>query len=114
MLKIHWCISDADMQNSHSFIHSSYLLPDVSAGRTARELWWTSQEFSPAGIIIITMSLHAHISPEGWTIGPLVAAVLRRLTPSTQLINQGHNTNSVRPTVVTEFTYSVLCLCFRW
>jgi hypothetical protein len=31
-----------------------------------------------------TMVLHAHISPGGWTIGPLVAAVLRRsLTPST-------------------------------
>jgi hypothetical protein len=36
---------------------------DVSAGNIARELWWTSQEFSPAGIIIIiiTMALHAHI-----------------------------------------------------
>jgi hypothetical protein len=52
------------MQNSHSFLHSSYTLPDVSAGRIARELWWTSQEFSPAGIIIITV-LDAHISPEG-------------------------------------------------
>jgi hypothetical protein len=31
-----------------------------------------------------TMVLHAHISPGGWTIGPLVAAVQRRgLTPST-------------------------------
>jgi hypothetical protein len=29
----------------------------------ARELWWTSQEFSPAGIIIIAMVLHPHISP---------------------------------------------------
>jgi hypothetical protein len=52
------------MQNSHSFAHSSYLLPDVSAGRIARGLWWTSQEFSPAGIIIIiTMAVHVHISP---------------------------------------------------
>jgi hypothetical protein len=39
---------------------SSILLfaPDVSAGRTARELWWTSQESSPASIIV-TMALHA-------------------------------------------------------
>jgi hypothetical protein len=30
----------------------------------ARELWWMSQGFSPAGItIIITMAVHAHISP---------------------------------------------------
>jgi hypothetical protein len=36
------------------------LAPDVSAGRTARDLWWTSQEFSPAGIIP-TMALHADI-----------------------------------------------------
>jgi hypothetical protein len=54
-------ISDTDTQNSH-FVHSSYSLLDVSAGRFARELWWTSQEFSPAGIVI-TMALHAHISP---------------------------------------------------
>jgi hypothetical protein len=46
MLKICACISDADTQNSHSFIHFSYLLPDVSVGRTAGELWWTSQELS--------------------------------------------------------------------
>jgi hypothetical protein len=31
-----------------------------------------------------TMVLHAHISPGGWTIGPLVAAVQRQsLTPLT-------------------------------
>jgi hypothetical protein len=31
-----------------------------------------------------TMAIHAHVSPGGWTIGPLVAAVQRRsLTPST-------------------------------
>jgi hypothetical protein len=39
MLKIRWRISHTDRQNSHSFVHSSYSLPDVSAGRTARELW---------------------------------------------------------------------------
>jgi hypothetical protein len=82
MLKLCWHISDTDMQNSHSFIHSSYSLPDVSAGRIARELWWMSQEFSPASTII-TMALHAHISLGEWTIGPLMATVLRHLTPST-------------------------------
>jgi hypothetical protein len=41
------------------------LVPDVSAGRTARELWWTSQDLSPTGIIIITIALHAHILPWG-------------------------------------------------
>jgi hypothetical protein len=34
-----------------SFTHSFYLLPDDSSGRIAREFWWTSQEFSPAGFI---------------------------------------------------------------
>jgi hypothetical protein len=83
MLKIRWRISDTDRQNSHYFDHSSYSTPDVSAGRIARELWWTSQEFSPAGIII-SMAVHAHVSPEGWTIGSSVAAVLTHsLTPST-------------------------------
>jgi hypothetical protein len=52
------------MQNFHTFVHSSYSLPNYCAGRIARELWWTSQEFSPAGIIIIiALALHAHISP---------------------------------------------------
>jgi hypothetical protein len=52
------------MLNSHSFLHSSYSLLDVYAGRIVRELWWTSQEFSPAGIIIIIMAFHAHIHRE--------------------------------------------------
>jgi hypothetical protein len=50
------------MKNSHSFFHSFYSFPAISVGRIARELWWTSQEFFPDGIII-TMALHAHISP---------------------------------------------------
>jgi hypothetical protein len=33
--------------------YSSCLLPDDSAGRIARELWWTNQEFSSANIIIL-------------------------------------------------------------
>jgi hypothetical protein len=48
------------MHNSHSFVSSSYSLPDVSAGRITRELCWTSQEFFPADVII-TVALHAHI-----------------------------------------------------
>jgi hypothetical protein len=36
--------------------------PDVSVGGTSRELWWTSQELSPAGIIITMVSLCSHIT----------------------------------------------------
>jgi hypothetical protein len=36
----------------------------MSAGRIAREFWWTSQEFTPAGITI-TMAPYAHISTGG-------------------------------------------------
>jgi hypothetical protein len=75
MLKICWRISDTDMQNSHSLVHSSYSLPDVSAGRIARQQWWTGQELCPAGII-------THGSPcwhmtQGWTTGLFLAVVLR-------------------------------------
>jgi hypothetical protein len=64
------------------FIHSSYLLPDDSAGRIAREPWWTSQEFSSASIINSPCFSQAHMSPGGQTTGPLVAAVQRHnLTP---------------------------------
>jgi hypothetical protein len=64
----------------------------MSAGRSAKELWWTSQELSAVGIIIIiTVALRAHISPGGWTIGLLVAADLRhRLTPSQSLSSVAH------------------------
>jgi hypothetical protein len=55
-------ISDTGTKNSYSFVHSSYSLPNVSAGMMARELWWMSQELFPAGVFI-TMSLHAHLSP---------------------------------------------------
>jgi hypothetical protein len=85
-LKIPWGISDIDRQNSHSLRPFLILTPDVSAGRTARELWWTSQELSPVGIIT-TMALNVHISPGGWTIDPLVAAVLRQSHPI--IISQG-------------------------
>lgn len=86
MLKIRWCIFDTDTQSSHS-VHYSYLLPVDSDGSTARMLWWTGQGVSPAGIIN-TMALHAHTTPEGWTIGPLVAAVLRSKSCPIDIINQ--------------------------
>jgi hypothetical protein len=65
----------------------SYSFPDVSASRITRELWWTSQEFPPADIII-TIALHAHISPGGWTIGSLLAAVLRSKSQPFDMITQ--------------------------
>jgi hypothetical protein len=37
------------------------LSPDIFAGKTARELWWTSKGLYPVSIII-TMALHAYIS----------------------------------------------------
>jgi hypothetical protein len=40
------------------------LASDDSASRIVIELWWTSQEFYPAGIIT-TMARHTHISPGG-------------------------------------------------
>jgi hypothetical protein len=40
--------SDIDTHNFHSFVYSSYSLPDIFTGRIARELWWMSQELSPA------------------------------------------------------------------
>jgi hypothetical protein len=41
------------------------LIQHIAKGRyTAGELWWTSQELFPAGIII-TMGLQVHISPGG-------------------------------------------------
>jgi hypothetical protein len=72
------------------FVHSSSSLQNVFDGTTCREFWWTSQEFSPAGIVIstITMALHVHISPGGWTLGLMVAAVLRRKSCPIDVISQ--------------------------
>jgi hypothetical protein len=52
-----------DIEYTKFSLLSPFLLlaPDVSAGRTARELWSVSKELSSVGIII-TMALHAHIS----------------------------------------------------
>jgi hypothetical protein len=33
------------------------------------------------------MVIHAHISPVGWTVGPLVAAILRRKSQTIDVIN---------------------------
>jgi hypothetical protein len=52
------------MGSKRSHVVRFYGRLKIFAGRTARELWWTSQELSPAGIII-TMALQAHISPGG-------------------------------------------------
>jgi hypothetical protein len=104
MLRTPWGGSYTDRQNSLSFIHSSYLLQDDSTGWIAREFWWTSQEFSPAGIIV-TMALHAHISPGRWTTGPLVAAVLRQ-SSLINIINQSSYPQSSRP-LTTEAWVSV-------
>jgi hypothetical protein len=70
-----------------SLVHFSYSLSDVSAGMIAREFWWTSQEFSPAGVII-TMALNARISPRGWKISPFVVGVLSRKSHPIDMINQ--------------------------
>jgi hypothetical protein len=72
-------------QNSHSIVHSSYSLPDVSAGSIVRELCWKSKELYVAGIIITT---HVHVSRGGLTIGPLVAAVLRSKSHPIDMISQ--------------------------
>jgi hypothetical protein len=58
------------------------LLLDESAGRIARGLWWTNQEFSPVNIIPSWFFMFMyHLG--GSTIGPPVAAVQRHnLTPS--------------------------------
>jgi hypothetical protein len=87
------------------FVHSSYLLPDDSAGRIARELWWTSQEFSSAGIISPWFS-HTHVLLGEWTIGPLVATVQRHsltMSHSINMINQ-----SISNIKIQEFKYGFM------
>jgi hypothetical protein len=52
------------------------LLVDDSAGRVAREIWWTKEEFSPVDIIPPWFSMliyHLGVSKK-----PVGAAVLRR------------------------------------
>jgi hypothetical protein len=65
-----------------TFAYPSWLVPDDSGGRIARELWGTNQK-SSVGIILLWF-FHADVPPGGWTIGPLMAAVQRHnLTLST-------------------------------
>jgi hypothetical protein len=54
---------DTDTQNSHSFLQSSYSLPDVSAGRIARELW-TRQAFSQSASSPWFSTLKYHLGDE--------------------------------------------------
>jgi hypothetical protein len=80
------------MQNFHSFVHSFYSLPDVSADRISRAL--VDKEFSPAAIIT-TMALHTHTHPpEERTTGPLVSMVLRCNSHPINMINQSINDQS--------------------
>jgi hypothetical protein len=54
-----------------SFAHFSCLLPDGSAGRIARELRWTSEEFSSADIIPSWYSLLIRVSLAGMNNKPV-------------------------------------------
>jgi hypothetical protein len=86
-------------QAKFSFLRPFLLLsPDICGSRTVRELWWTSQELSPLGIII-TMAPYAYISPGGWTVCPLVAAVLRHILTPSQSINQSIKQHIIIPLV---------------
>jgi len=90
-------MKDTYEQNSHSFVHFLCSLPDVSAGRFARGLWWTSQGFSSAGIVIIIIIIHHHGSPRSYTTRGmnnrlLVSEIQRhRLRRSTKWENVGNN-----------------------
>jgi hypothetical protein len=67
-------------QNSHFFIHSSYLLPHDCWQNCQRALVDESGVFPRQHHL--TMVLHVHILLGGWTISQLVDAVQRRsLTP---------------------------------
>jgi hypothetical protein len=85
-----------------------FALPPVcyqmTAGRIARELWWTNQKFSSVDIIPpwFYMLLY-HLG--GWKIGPVVVAVQRRsLTPSTpsssSRLHSGHSVSSASGTAL--------------
>jgi hypothetical protein len=66
-------------QNSHTFAHSSSLLPDVSAAIIARELWLTSQEFSPASIIVsrVRVTLQLTVSQSVLVSSPFPRLMIR-------------------------------------
>jgi hypothetical protein len=82
MFKIPSGISDTGTQNSHSFVHSSYfprmsLLVGLPASCGRRVTSYPQPASSLPWLFMVTYY------PGGWTIGPLVRAVLRHsLTPS--------------------------------
>jgi hypothetical protein len=45
------------MLKSHLFHLFLLFLPDVSAGRIAREVWWMSQDISSVNIVISPFSM---------------------------------------------------------
>jgi hypothetical protein len=77
-------------QNSHSFVHSSYLLPDDSAGRTARVVVAGGQNrsFPQPASSSSSPWLSKLISPGRCTADLFVAAVLRRKFHPINVINQ--------------------------
>jgi hypothetical protein len=80
-------------QIRHSFARSSYLLPDDSAGRIDRELWWTNQELPFVDIIPPWFSMLGR-----WTIGQLVSAVQRRS------LNHHQNSKTLGASILCNFT----------
>jgi hypothetical protein len=61
----------------HNFVSQFLRLwYQMTAGRNVRELWWPCRYDS-------TMVLQAHMSLGGWTVGPFLAAVQRRILIST-------------------------------
>jgi hypothetical protein len=63
MLKIRSRIKDTEYAKFSFFRPFLLLAPDVSAGRTASEIWYTSQELYPAGIFVITTTALRSHSP---------------------------------------------------
>jgi hypothetical protein len=65
--------------NYHLFRPFLLLATDDSAGRTARELWCTNQEFSSVGIIIQITVVHIYIPPWGMNDRPIGGSGPHRL-----------------------------------
>jgi hypothetical protein len=72
--------------------------PGSYPGQSMWDLWWTKWHWGRLSLsffsFLLSMSFHhvfhAHISPEGWGIGPLVAAVQRHnVTPLTSTTKTG-------------------------
>jgi hypothetical protein len=81
-----------------SFVHSSSLLPNESGGRIAR---WH---------YLLTIGLLAHISPGGWTVGPLVASIQRYSLTLEMIIFSPQRSQKPSPpsrAVFLKFTFSM-------